>query len=56
MPLNVGRVTARFGASQAETLSLNAHISNKLELNIAKVEAIDERLEYLSSGCAVTGQ
>ena len=56
VPLTVGSVTARFGASQVATLSLNAHIASELKLNQAKVASIGERLQYLSSDCTENGQ
>lgn len=51
IPLRVGSVSARYGAAGVGSVGLNSFIARQLKLNQDRVNALQQRLNYLKSGC-----
>jgi RHS repeat-associated protein len=51
VPLTVGSASTRFGAGNLGGLGLNSFIAGQLKLNQDRVNALQQRLNYLKSGC-----
>lgn len=51
IPLRVGSVSARYGAAGVGTVGLNSFIAGQLKLNQDRVNALQQRINYLKSGC-----
>jgi hypothetical protein len=53
IPLNLGKsVAGRIGVSQIMTTSFNQMVSDQIKLDQSRVDALNERLQYLSSQCS----
>ena len=51
VPVTVGSASTRFGAGNLGGLGLNSFIAEQLKLNQDKVNALEQRLDYLKTGC-----
>lgn len=51
IPLRVGSASARYGAAAVGAVGLNSFIAGQLKLNQDRVNALQQRRNYLKSGC-----
>lgn len=51
VPLRVGSASGRYGAAGVGAVGLNSFIAGQLKLNQDRVNALQQRLNYLKSGC-----